>query len=297
MFVVHRHDARRLHYDLRIEANGVLCSWAVPKGFSYDPGEKRLAVRTEDHPLDYEDFHGVIPEGQYGAGTMTIWDKGSYQLVKYTEWGEAMAKGELKFVFRGRKLRGEWHMVRTKGGKEWLLFKSRDRYSGTDRDTVLGVDLSAAQQRGMPRSLKPMTVGGESETFSDPQWLFEMKFEGLRVMAAKQGESVKLRGVKAKLPEVEHDLAGVRTENALFDGALVAVDDNQRPSEERLQRCLAGESDDPVYYYAFDLLYYEDYDLRSLPLVDRKAALRAVIPPLSRVLFVDHVAGNGESLA
>ena len=176
--------------------------------------------------------------------------------MKYTEWDEAMAKGELKFVFRGRKLRGEWHMVRTKGGKEWLLFKSRDRYSGTDRDTALGVDLSAAQQRGMPRSLKPMTVGGESETFSDPQWLFEMKFEGLRVMAAKQGESVKLRSVKAKLPEIERDLAGVRAENALFDGALVAVDDNQRPSAKRLQRCLAGESDDPVYYYAFDLLYY-----------------------------------------
>jgi bifunctional non-homologous end joining protein LigD len=132
VFVVHRHEARNLHYDLRLEQHGVLKSWAVPRGFSYDPAEKRLAVRTEDHPLEYEHFHGRIPKGQYGAGTMTIWDRGTYRLVKQTDWDKAFEQGEIKVLLFGRRLRGEWHLVRTQQSKNsWLLFKSRDRYAGT----------------------------------------------------------------------------------------------------------------------------------------------------------------------
>jgi bifunctional non-homologous end joining protein LigD len=123
VFVVHRHDATRLHYDLRLEMEGVLRSWAVPRGFSYDPGEKRLAVQTEDHPLTYEHFHGRIPKGEYGAGTMTIWDRGSYTVVKADSGPAAVASGELKIVMHGRKLRGEWHLVKTKQGPDtWLIF-------------------------------------------------------------------------------------------------------------------------------------------------------------------------------
>ena len=137
VFVVHRHDASRLHYDLRIELNGALCSWAVPKGFSYDPDDKHLAVRTEDHPLEYENFHGVIPKGQYGAGTMTIWDRGRYEFVRVDGVDDPLAAGEVKLVLRGRRLRGEWHLVRTKQGPNtWLLFKKRDRYAGSKRDSA-----------------------------------------------------------------------------------------------------------------------------------------------------------------
>lgn len=114
VFVVHRHEARRLHYDLRLEMDGVLKSWAVPRGFSYDPTVKRLAVRTEDHPLAYEYFEGVIPKGEYGGGTMTVWDRGRYELVKEGDGVAAVEAGKLEIRMRGRKLRGEWHLVRTR---------------------------------------------------------------------------------------------------------------------------------------------------------------------------------------
>src|SRR5512135_1019999 len=125
-FVVHRHEARNLHYDLRIEAGGVLACWAVPKGFSYTPSDKRLAVRVEDHPLLYSDFEGTIPKGHYGAGTMKIWDNGTYEVRKAPDITRALEKGELKLELKGRHLRGEWHMVRTRqeAGKNWLLFKA-----------------------------------------------------------------------------------------------------------------------------------------------------------------------------
>ena len=130
VFVVHRHEARNLHYDLRLEIDGVLKSWAVPKGFSYDPKEKRLAVRTEDHPLEYEHFEGMIPEGEYGAGAMTLWDTGHYELSSGSDAATEMERGELKLVLRGRRLRGHWHIVKTKqAASSWLLFKSKDKSS------------------------------------------------------------------------------------------------------------------------------------------------------------------------
>ena len=128
VFVVHRHEARRLHYDLRLQMGGALKSWAVPKGFSYDPADKHLAVRTEDHPIEYETFEGMIPKGEYGAGTMTIWDRGRYELLNEKPGHDPVDAGDVKLILRGRKLRGEWHLVKTKGGpNHWLLFKSRDR--------------------------------------------------------------------------------------------------------------------------------------------------------------------------
>jgi len=297
VFVVHRHDATRLHYDLRIELDGVLCSWAVPKGFSYDPDDKHLALRTEDHPLEYEDFHGVIPPGQYGAGTMTIWDRGRYEFVTVEGVDDPLAAGEVKLVLRGRRLRGEWHLVRTKQGPNtWLLFKKRDRYAGTKRDSALGIDLQSAPARPLPRRIVPMKVGGEREPFSSPDWLFEASFEGLRVQAVKRGDEVELRGCERELPGVAAGLRALRAEDALLDGLLVALDEHERPSRELLDASLASGSVDDVVLYAFDLLYFEDYDLRGLPLIDRKAGLRAILPPSAAVLFMDHVPGSGEEL-
>ena len=307
VFVVHRHDASRLHYDLRLEMEGVLRSWAVPKGFSYDPGDKHLAVRTEDHPMEYTDFHGVIPKGEYGAGSMTIWDRGRYEVVKAPSAPEAIEAGELKVILRGRKLRGEWHLVKTKQGEDtWLLFKSRDRYAGPPRDTALGVDLALAVERDLPDAPERMEPAGESEPFSDPAWVFEMRFEGRRVFAEKRGDAVRVHGLPdevgdlaAVAPGVARGLAALGAENALLDGVLVVVDEHERPSAERLAARLAargGDGDGEVVLYAFDLLHYEEFDLRSLPLIERKGALRAVLAHAPDLLFVDHVPGDGESL-
>lgn len=298
-FVVHRHEARQLHYDLRLEHAGVLKSWAVPRGFSYDPAVKRLAVRTEDHPLEYEHFHGRIPKGQYGAGTMTIWDRGRYELVRMPSWDEALAMGELKIVLHGRRLRGEWHLVRTQQApNSWLLFKSRDRYAGPDRDSALGIDLDAAPAAPLTVPLEAMRWQRARAPFRDPGWLFEMEFAGRRAFATKRGDDVALTGVADVPAAVRDGLLALRCENALLDGVLVAVDAGGKPCRDALARALAGGGDGraAVSFYAFDLLHWEDYDLKVLPLVDRKAALRAIAPQHAGLLFVDHVAGDGPAL-
>ncbi|HSF18149.1 MAG TPA: DNA polymerase ligase N-terminal domain-containing protein, partial [Vicinamibacteria bacterium] len=174
-FVVHRHEARRLHYDLRLEMAGVLKSWAVPRGFSYDPTVKRLAVRTEDHPLAYETFEGVIPKGEYGGGTMTIWDRGRYELVQAENGPEAVDEGKLEIQLRGRKLRGEWHLVRTRSeNHEWIVFKARDRYARKESDKAPFFDLSRAEEAALFERVEPMEAGEERGPFSDPNWLFEV---------------------------------------------------------------------------------------------------------------------------
>jgi len=293
IFVVHRHEARRLHYDLRLERKGVLLSWAVPKGFSYDPADKHLAVRTEDHPLEYEDFHGVIPKGEYGAGTMQIWDRGR---VTYLNGEDGPEAGEVKIVLRGRRLRGEWHLVQTKQGPNtWLIFKSRDRYAGVRRDSVLGADLSRAEEGPLPARLVPMEPGAEVEPFSGTDWLFEARFAGKRVQARKCGDETSLVGESRGPAAVLADLRKVRAENALLDGVLVALDEHERPSEALLEERLRADGAG-VVFYAFDLLHFEDYDLRPLPTLERKAALRGLLPPLASVLFTDHVLGRGEDL-
>lgn len=297
VFVVHRHEARALHYDLRLEHDGVLKSWAVPRGFSFDPADKRLAVRTEDHPLEYERFHGRIPKGQYGAGTMTIWDRGRYELVKIPTWEEAMARGELKVQMFGRRLRGEWHLVRTQQAKNsWLLFKSKDRYSGHSRDSALGIELTDAPTAVVPIDGTPMRWQQERAAARDTDWLFEMEFEGLRTLASKRGDDVAFAAVATPPPLLVEGMRALRGVDAVLDGVLVALAADGRPDRTATLAALAGAPSNSLAYYAFDLLQWEDFDLRGLPLLDRKAALRTLIEPHTRVLFVDHVAGDGTTL-
>ena len=216
IFVVHRHEARTLHYDLRIQADGVLACWAVPKGFSYFPGDKRLAVRTEDHPFNYKDFEGAIPKGQYGAGTMKIWDTGHYILRKSPAIADALATGEVKLELKGRRLRGEWHLVRTKAaeGRNWLLFKARDRYAGSGSDLFGGADMSRALAKPMSRRVSRMEPVDGFKPFSDPDWLFEPALVGRRVLASVDDSGVCLRArdgdLAPRLPLIAAHLGKLR---------------------------------------------------------------------------------------
>ncbi|MFQ5793268.1 MAG: non-homologous end-joining DNA ligase, partial [Acidobacteriota bacterium] len=210
--------------------------------------------------------------------------------------------GKLEIVLFGKKLRGEWHLVRTRRDKnEWLLFKAKDRYARNEKDPVPTFDLSQAQAAPFPHRVAPMKVGKPSPPFSDPGWLFEMKFRGRRVLAARKGGTVRLlteegENLAAAAADVVRELDQIRAENALIDGVLVALDDAGRPSAEDLQRIVQrqGKEAEPLYFYAFDLLYYEEWDVRDLPLLERKSVLAAVLPHLLHVLYVDHVRGRGE---
>jgi bifunctional non-homologous end joining protein LigD len=302
VFVVHRHEARRLHYDFRFVAGEALASFAVPKGFSYDPADKRLAVRTEDHPLEYETFSGVIPKGEYGAGTMQIWDTGNYEVLRARDVMQALAKGELKLVLKGRRLRGEWHLVQTRreGGRDWLLFKARDRYAGSGSDLFAGVDLSRAKRGPAPRRPGLMEPTEGFEPFSDPAWMFEPGFVGRRVLVTIEADKTSLRSdtedLAPLLPRIVKELESVRAETAILDGVLVALDAESRPSREALDEKLSGDGQG-VMLYLCDALYAEEWDLRSLPLRERKAALRGLLPELKRVLPVDPIAERGAELA
>lgn len=304
-FVVHRHDATRLHYDLRLEMEGVLRSWAVPKGFSYSPEDKRLAVRTEDHPFEYLTFEGVIPKGEYGAGSMTIWDRGTYRFVNRDGIG-GVGAGKVEIALRGRRLRGEWHLVLTKGGgsDEWLLFKARDRYA-RGADQAAGGDLKLARPASFPDTIEPMKPARKVRTpFSDPDWIFEMIFEGLRCRFTLDEQGLRLRSASVgaeqnlleKLPEIAKEASKLRAEQYWIDSVLIALDETGRPSREALASRLRGDSARPVQLYAFDLVHYEEFDLRTVPLIERKAQLASVIPAGRTILFVDHVPGSGEGL-
>ena len=300
-FVVHRHEARRLHYDLRLEMHGVLRSWAVPRGFSYDPEVRRLAVRTEDHPLAYTGFEGVIPEGEYGGGTMIIWDRGRYEITEGGEDQGAAGVGAGKLVIRlaGRKLRGAWDVVRTRRGEEvWLLFKGRDRYARRERERQPFFDLDGAVRRAGELSPDPLAPGGECAPFTHRDWLFEPELEGASVFVGRRRGEVRVEragdGSPLALPELGEDLERVRAEAWLGWGTVVATDEAERPSAARLRARLIGDSDAPVSIYVTDLIRYEEWDLRAVPLRERKELLATLLPESPRVLFGAHTPVRGE---
>jgi bifunctional non-homologous end joining protein LigD len=302
-FVIHRHEARNLHYDLRLEMDGVLKSWAVPKGFSWVPEHKHLAVRTEDHPVEYLDFDGVIPKGQYGAGTMTIWDRGTFRIVGEEDGLAGLESGKLEVELSGGRLRGQWHMIRlAKSDRDWLLFKYRDRYARAEGEAEFPLDLSRAGPASLPARPRAMRPAATCEPFSDATWAFELEFAGARLFAAVEDDAVRFTGADGanfatRLPEIELALRSLRARRALLDGVLVAPGEGGRPDAELLKARLAAGETGELRYYAFDLLHYEDWSLMALPFEERKAALTAVLPPSASVLFVDHVAERGMELA
>ena len=334
LFVVHMHAARRLHWDLRLEMDGVLRSWAVPKGPSPNRADKRLAVHVEDHPLEYGDFEGIIPEGNYGAGAVIVWDRGRW--VPLEDPLEGMKKGKLLFELHGYKLKGKWTLVKLKKGeKEWLLIKEKDGYVSADSalppESVLSglavEELKAGKDRAAPvlkalarlkaprrvltvEEAEPMLTETREQPFSKPGWLFELKLDGYRVRAGReQGEAHLLtrkgNDIAAAFPEIARALVALPFEGFILDAELVVPDEAGRPSFQRLQnrakvsralevRRAAVES--PAVLYVFDLLAFEGYDLRTLPLEQRKALLEQIVPRVGPLKYLSHFEKDGEAL-
>lgn len=329
IFVVQKHDASRLHYDFRLECDGVLKSWAVPKGPSNNPSDKRLAVMTEDHPLDYANFEGTIPEGEYGAGTVLVWDAGTWEPEGDTDPRTAVEKGSIKFTLHGKKLKGSWTLTRMKSADDnaWLLIKHKDSSASSqsgkpivDREpssilTDRTIDQVAEGITEKPEDIKGATqskilrrpVNPELATLVDspPQsegWLYEIKHDGYRIIAIKDGDKIELlsRNDKAwtdkfaAITEALKDIDG----DAIIDGEVVALDDNGASSFEALQRALKGKGKTELTYYAFDLLWCDGKDLRGAKLLDRKSALRALLNRSisldgNTIRFSDHIDGHG----
>lgn len=281
-FVVQRHDARALHFDLRLEVGGALASWAVPKGPPLRQGVKRLAVRTEDHPLEYLDFAAVIPEGQYGAGRMTIWDRGT--------WREGLrTDDEWKVVLDGGVLRGEYHLVRTRrrGGKdEWLIFRSTAGPPGPEDPTARF------------RAMRPMLAGSAAEPFDDPAWAFELKWDGYRALALVTSDATELRSrtgrdLTASYPALGDLRRALLCQEAVLDGEVVVLDPDGAPDFNALQN---GRG--PVTYVAFDLLHLDGEWIEDRPWSERRALLAGIVAPEAppALMLSDHVIGAGRDL-
>jgi bifunctional non-homologous end joining protein LigD len=361
-FVVQKHDATRLHYDFRLEFDGVFKSWAVTRGPSLDPHDKRLAVEVEDHPLDYGDFEGTIPEDQYGGGTVQLWDRGYWE----SDAPEAgFKKGDLKFTLQGEKLHGSWVLVRMRhdrnGGKRtnWLLIKHRDEFAKEgEANDILDEDRSVASGRSLkqiaegkgkapkpfmtaaktgrgkadavwhsnrgeaaearakasnrnkaatridaiPDFVKPQLCASVGQPPSGAGWGHEIKFDGYRMQLRIEDGKVSLKtrkgldwtGKFAAIAKQARDLP-----DALIDGEIVALDDDGVPEFSALQAALSEGKTGKLIFFAFDLLFAEDMDLRQLALRDRKARLKQLLEEHGKsdnIRYVEHFEVDGEKM-
>lgn len=295
-FVIQKHWASRLHYDFRLELDGAMKSWAVPKGPSFDPSVKRMAVQVEDHPIAYNQFEGQIPEGQYGAGKVIIWDEGVWTPVGDARKG--YREGHLKFDLQGKKMQGRWALVRMKGKQgdkqpPWLLIKDRDAYARPERefsvvdempDSVVPLrdavpDKLPGRPADLPVSFKPQLatlVDGLPPHAED--WLYELKFDGYRLLVRIEGDSVKLytrngHDWSAKLPHIVQAFAKLPAKWAWVDGEVVVLNDQGVPNFQALQNAFDNDRTGDIVFYAFDLPFIGCRDLREEPLTVRRDLL------------------------
>jgi len=341
-FVIQKHRATRLHYDFRIEMEGVLRSWAIPKGPSLNPSEKRLAMLTEDHPIDYGDFEGTIPKGNYGAGKVIIWDHGTYEMVDPETPEKGWKKGKFHFVLKGKKLHGEWVLVRgSRAPNEWIFFKVRDEFASQQVDitenrpesVVSGklVDemgeqshskqwvtpiereleqfgMKAAGRAPLPKNIQPMLATLVEKAFNSADWFFELKMDGVRAVMVKNGLKLDMRTRNAndltrRFPTLAQAFADLPVDTVILDGEIVALDEKgyshfnliqPRIHLSRARDIAAAEERIPVYFYAFDVLYLNGYNIMKFPLEQRKAVLRKLIPDNNGwIRFADHVEEKG----
>lgn len=346
LYVVHEHKATRHHYDLRLEIDGVLVSWAIPHGPTMNPEEKRLAVKVEAHPLEYVGFEAVIPAGNYGAGPMVCWDRGLFRPL--VDPGQGLLDGEIKFELWGYKLRGAFTLVHTgknrrgrnsgPGSNDWLLIKKRDvpaeQFLAAGQplpevSVLSGLSVDELRE-GAPRAkqlraaiaelappkrplalakLEPMLCQVADKAFSSPDWVFELKYDGYRLLAEAGAGQARLRyrsgqDPTERFPEVAAALRALPVPGLVLDGELVAFDGEGRPDFQRLaqrsQLLRASEIQratglSPVTYVVFDLLAADGYDLRALPLLVRKRLLAQICPRLGPLRYGDHVPAQGQA--
>lgn len=346
LFVIQKHAARRLHYDFRLELDGVLKSWAVPKGPSLEYGDKRLAVEVEDHPFDYGSFEGVIPAREYGAGNVIVWDCGVYSPDEDGRYSfgnreeaeervrKELADGKLSFFLRGEKLKGSFALVRTSTDKSWLLLKHKDRFVSGGASDVLARSRSVLSgrsldelatngaqrldaavlgptgaQEAMPKKLDPMLAEIGDEPRSDPQWLYEPKVDGYRVIAFVKDGEVRLqsrRGIDltTAFPEIVADLKSQAVDSMIVDGEIVALDATGRPSFNALQNrrelktpaeLAVAQRESPVVLLCFDLLHFAGINLRGASYIDRRRYLSQCLLPSAHLQLV-HTSDNAEKL-
>ena len=325
-FVVQKHEATRLHWDFRLEVDGVLKSWAVTRGPSLDPDEKRLAVRTEDHPLDYGTFEGTIPAGEYGGGTVMLWDRGTWSPIKGKS-AKDLEAGHLHFVLDGERMRGEWLLIRLKPrAKEkrenWLLRKIGDAHAG-GTDTLVETALTSVSSGrtmqqiagGRKPKRKPArrttTKAAALPAFTPPQlctlvdtvptgpaWLHEVKYDGYRALVAVAGGRAKVftrSGLdwSDRFPGITAAAAALDVRSALIDGEIVAFKDG-RPDFSTLKDAISSNGE--MTMFAFDLLSHDGDDLTAFSTVERKARLTSIIGDDARLHYAEHVVGSGEQL-
>ena len=341
-FVVQKHHASRLHYDFRLEAGGVLASWAVPKGPTLDTRERRLAMHVEDHPYDYRTFEGIIPSGNYGAGEVIVWDEGTYTLFEGTDPAAEIASGKIKFIMQGTKLRGMFTLVKIKGkpgqdGEPWLLIKDKDEFvdpsydvnahpesaiTGKTLDDIKGsktaktwqsnraaepakkkTPAKRAKAEPLPKDVSPMLATLADAPFDDDAWLFEVKWDGYRAIAtiAEDGTVALTSRNGLDLLKRFKDLSGIgaafKSLPAIVDGEICALDAEGRSSFQMLQQveiAARGANRTQLTFVAFDLIYADGRDMRSLPLEERKAKLESLIVKDHGVLYSQHIIGRGK---
>jgi bifunctional non-homologous end joining protein LigD len=347
VFVVQQHAATRMHWDFRLEIDGVLKSWPLPKGPSLNPKDRRMAVMVEDHPYDYRNFEGVIPKGEYGAGQVIIWDEGTYSPDEggVYSWDnkeeadrrmrEGLEKGKLSFTLRGKKLKGSFTLVRTRNEKDWLLIKHRDAHASErdvledDRSVRSGLTIKDLREGRMPgasqgalhplakkaplpdsRKERPMLATLIAKPHDRPGWSWEPKLDGIRVLAFVHDGTVELRSRRGndltrQYPGICEALRSLPLQPFVVDGELCALDEAGVPRfqllQERMNLTRAAEiaqmeSRRPVVLFLFDLLYLDGYDLRAVPLKDRKALLASRIPYEGPLRYVAHIEGDGEAV-
>jgi bifunctional non-homologous end joining protein LigD len=344
-YCIQRHDATRLHYDLRLEVDGVLKSWAVPKGVTLDPTRKSLAMHVEDHPIEYGDFEGNIPKGEYGGGSVMLWDRGAYEPLGDIPPDKQLERGDFKFRLHGEKLKGDFALVHMRGrgkGNEWLVIKKRDQYAqvnwdveeharsvktgrtqeeiaqdappvsqhSTSETSLRPSDLPGAIKRPMPKSVTPMTAQLTDRPPAGENWLYEIKWDGVRGICFIEDGRMFIQSrtgnrCERQYPELSVLPHHVRAHTAVLDAEIAVLDEKGRPRFSLIQPRIAQSDPNsiahlsrstPVTLYAFDLLYWDGYDLRGVPLVDRKRALREILETTDRIRYSEHFVARGAEM-
>jgi bifunctional non-homologous end joining protein LigD len=328
IFVVQRHAARRLHFDFRLQVNGALASWAVPKGPPQEIGEKRLAIHVEDHPIEYAKFEGDIPKGNYGAGHVDIWDQGTFETEGQESAAAQIERGDLKLRLTGERLNGRFVLVRMRNsskGNEWLFIRKSDpliverdfdakehlptKAKSPAAQRILNpAVLEGSKRAPMPEQMSVALAEPSEKPFSDPRWLFEIKWDGERALAFLRDGQVELharsgRDITSEYPELKGIIKQLNARQAVVDGEIVVLNEDGRSDFMRIQSRfgvsnppLSLQQKNPVTYYAYDLLYCDGYDLRGVALEKRKDLLRELLRPSDTIRYSDHVIEKGVDL-